>query len=263
MAAHPVALACEHTCRDLSFEDRFIRFVDALQALAGEIAQGSRSLHEIARSIAARLPAIHSATEFLLLRSVLVEFSARTLATAAPHRLPSILGLTTLRPAPAACPCCRLGDALVRCLSTADTSTARTVPASIQTVRSVRAMAVIQSRCCEPTVTAASVASSVGVSREYLAKLLHVHQGCGFRAALRAARLKRASQLLEQSLVSMKEIAARSGYSSTSQFDRDFRRQYAVTPGEYRRRCCAGTTLSSHVESAAERCVASSGPRRR
>src|SRR5262245_59174059 len=230
--------ACAHAVRHASFEEEFARLIDVSHVLADEIVRGQRAVRAAAESLAARLPPIRSATEFRLVRSVLVEFSARLFQEAQPPQPASILRLIML-PAPTAveiCCACRLGEGLIDCLSALNGCVSRARRESIQTLRSVRALAVIRSRCCDRSITAESVASSVGVSREYLAKLLHVHQGCGFRAALRLARREVARSLLERSLVSMKEIAVRSGYSSTSQLDRDFRRRYAVTPGEYRRR---------------------------
>jgi AraC family transcriptional regulator, transcriptional activator of pobA len=75
----------------------------------------------------------------------------------------------------------------------------------------------------------------MGISLSYLTKLLHNHEGRGFRSLLRQARVKAAEPLLRESLLIIKEIAVRVGYASTSQFDRDFRRELGVTPGGYRR----------------------------
>ena len=80
------------------------------------------------------------------------------------------------------------------------------------------------------------VASAIGASEGHLARLLRLRYSCSFRAARRRARMRLAKARLENSIDSIKEIAARTGYSSTSQLDRDFRMEYAIAPGAYRSR---------------------------
>jgi AraC-like DNA-binding protein len=249
MSAQRVTSPGAHTRRQ-DFQEQFGAFTRRLQMLAGELAQDARPLDDVARSIDASLPAVRSAAEFLLVQAAVTDFSARVLETAALHRLASIVRLLAL-PVPDQADGGdggRHGRAIPAGVSGLPAPLPCGVPESIQSLRSLRAMAVIRSRCCEPTVTAESVARDVGVSRQYLARLLRLHHGCGFRAALQRARLERAQSLLERSLVSIKEVAADSGFSSTSQFDRAFKRQYAVTPGEYRR-LRFGPESSSRVES--------------
>ena len=237
MSTQPVTSPCAHTCPQQDFQEQFVEFARQLQMLAGEFAQRAQPLDDVARSIDASLPPVRSNAEFLLVQSVVADFSARALESAALHRLASIVRLMALPASDSsdAGNSSRVDRALGACVSGLPSTVECCVPESIQSLRSIRAMAVIRSRCCEPTVTAESVARCAGVSRQYLAKLLRLHHGCGFRAALQRARLECAQSLLERSLVSIKEIAADSGFSSTSQFDRAFKRQYAVTPGEYRR----------------------------
>ena len=82
--------------------------------------------------------------------------------------------------------------------------------------------------------SAATATRELGVSKRYLVKLLRSHYGLGFRAALRQARIQTARALLERSSKTIKEIAVAAGYSSTSQFDRDFRLECRMTPSTYR-----------------------------
>jgi len=56
-----------------------------------------------------------------------------------------------------------------------------------------------------------------------------------FHEQLRAVRMTRATQLLTDSALTIKEIAAAVGYPSSAGFDREFRRVFATAPLEYRR----------------------------
>ncbi|MFO1524199.1 MAG: helix-turn-helix transcriptional regulator, partial [Kiritimatiellia bacterium] len=51
---------------------------------------------------------------------------------------------------------------------------------------------------------------------------------------LRAARLKEAARLLRESRVGIAEIARNCGFSSANYFSQVFRREFDVTPKEYR-----------------------------
>jgi AraC-like DNA-binding protein len=215
---------------DSPFELQCQHFIAISQVLAIAIAERSRSPREAAECLVEVLPAVHSSAEFLLLRSVLVEFSVRALQVTAPGRVGSVVPLLTVQP-----PAGDLAGTFMKCLSVTDGRLASRAAGSIQEVRTRRAVAVISTRCCEPGLSAESVASAVGVSEQYLAKLLRFHHGCGFRTALRRARISIACTRLERSFSSVKEIAAAVGYSSTSQFDRDFRHEWHLTPGAYRR----------------------------
>jgi AraC-like DNA-binding protein len=222
--------ACSGDGTDSPFELQCQHFIALSQVLAIAIAERSRSPREAAACLVEVLPAVHSSAEFLLLRSVLAEFSVRALLVTAPSQVGCVAPLLTVRP-----PAGDLAETFMKCLSVTDGRLPLRAAGSIQEARTRRAVAVISARCCEPGLSAESVASAVGVSEQYLAKLLRFHHGCGFRTVLRQARISIACTRLERSFSSVKEIAAAVGYSSTSQFDRDFRRECQRTPGEYRR----------------------------
>ena len=78
-------------------------------------------------------------------------------------------------------------------------------------LRAKEASALIAERCCEPGLRAEQIAEAVGVSPEYLRKLLHAGYGCGFRAARRRARVRVAVTELENTFARMKEIATKLG----------------------------------------------------
>ena len=56
-----------------------------------------------------------------------------------------------------------------------------------------------------------------------------------FSEYLTAHRLKRAKELLETTGLPVLQVAADVGYGSVSQFGQAFRRQYGVSPAQYRR----------------------------
>jgi len=58
--------------------------------------------------------------------------------------------------------------------------------------------------------------------------------GEGFKAFLRAARMARAKDLLEDPTLRVKEVAAAVGYADASDFTRDFRKQYGRCPSQAR-----------------------------
>ena len=59
--------------------------------------------------------------------------------------------------------------------------------------------------------------------------------GLPVRTWLRQRRMERAAELLHLPGLSLEGIAQAVGYSSVSQFAAAFRRQYALTPGQYRK----------------------------
>jgi transcriptional regulator GlxA family with amidase domain len=85
-----------------------------------------------------------------------------------------------------------------------------------------------------PAVSLRSLARQIGISATHLSKLFKEETGKVFRTYLREARLNRATNLLRRSDLSVKQVAAMTGYKSTSGFDRDFRETYGVSPGIYR-----------------------------
>jgi AraC-like DNA-binding protein len=82
----------------------------------------------------------------------------------------------------------------------------------------------------------AETSGMLGLSEAYLLRLFHREVGTTFRTQLRDERMCRALQLLKQHSRSIKQIASDCGYSDLSNFYRDFKRVYAITPRELRLR---------------------------
>ncbi|MBQ8814406.1 MAG: helix-turn-helix domain-containing protein [Lachnospiraceae bacterium] len=84
-------------------------------------------------------------------------------------------------------------------------------------------------------LTLRKVSEQFSFSPNYLGHLFKQQMGCTFNEYLHTLRLKYACSLLQKSDLSIKEIAAASGYGSTEHFVSSFKQKMQMTPGEYRR----------------------------
>lgn len=83
-------------------------------------------------------------------------------------------------------------------------------------------------------LTLDSISSAAGFSRYHFSRLFKQYTGFTFCAYISHRRIKAAEKLLEQSNLSVTEIAMRSGFPSISTFNRVFRQQKNCSPTEYR-----------------------------
>lgn len=81
-----------------------------------------------------------------------------------------------------------------------------------------------------------AMARLAGVSPRHLDRLLKEHRGAGFLETYRAIRLNHARRLLQQSPLSISEIAYATGFSSPAHFSNAFKSLFAETPGSLRHR---------------------------
>lgn len=79
-----------------------------------------------------------------------------------------------------------------------------------------------------------ALASQVAMSRSRFADRFSLLMGTGPMAYLADWRLQRAMQQLQNSRVSVQEIACRSGYKSSSAFTRAFTEKLGLSPSQYR-----------------------------
>jgi AraC-like DNA-binding protein len=79
------------------------------------------------------------------------------------------------------------------------------------------------------------VARNLTVSRSYLSRLVLRETGLTFNRHLQLARMNTAARLLQGTALSVKEISAATGYEHVPSFDRQFRKHFRMTPGEFRR----------------------------
>jgi transcriptional regulator GlxA family with amidase domain len=86
----------------------------------------------------------------------------------------------------------------------------------------------------EPRTAIAQLAGSVNLSTSRLRHLFKTETGLSLKRCLIKSRLESGRTHLETSLLSVKEISIKVGYTHMSHFVRDFRRVYHATPAQYR-----------------------------
>lgn len=83
-------------------------------------------------------------------------------------------------------------------------------------------------------ITLKEVGEAVHLSYHHLSRFIRDKLGISFQAYLSRLRLHKATELLLGSDKSIKQIAQEVGFSSATSFHRLFKREFNVTPGEYK-----------------------------
>ena len=84
------------------------------------------------------------------------------------------------------------------------------------------------------TITLNLVATYVHLSPAYLSRIFNEKTGVGFAEYLAQVRLKKAKQQLRMSTDTIDQIAAATGFNSSSYFSAIFKKHEGLTPSEYR-----------------------------
>jgi AraC-like DNA-binding protein len=84
-------------------------------------------------------------------------------------------------------------------------------------------------------ITLADVAARAAMSESSFSRYFRRAAGQSFSDTVRKLRLAHACQLLENTDEPISTICHRTGYQNLSNFNRQFRREYGITPGQYRR----------------------------
>jgi AraC family transcriptional regulator len=92
----------------------------------------------------------------------------------------------------------------------------------------------IESRL-EANLTLQELASEVGYSRSHFLRMFHATTGMTPHRYVLKRRVERARQQLEQVEPSIAEVAFRCGFSSQAHLTLAFRKEFGITPAEYRR----------------------------
>jgi AraC-like DNA-binding protein len=92
-----------------------------------------------------------------------------------------------------------------------------------------RVLMLVRDRAQE-TLRVDELARAVGISRWHLERLTKQHTGTPLRVHIASARMTLASELLGREGITIKEVAARSGYAHPNAFRRDFKRTHGITP---------------------------------
>jgi AraC family transcriptional regulator of adaptative response / DNA-3-methyladenine glycosylase II len=114
---------------------------------------------------------------------------------------------------------------------------AASLPIWPDTSRTVtRALRLIAQGALDGDHRLADLAGRLGMGERHLRRLFARHIDASPAAIARQLRLRSARRLLDESALSITEVALRSGYSSIRRFNDVFRRAFAESPSEIRAR---------------------------
>lgn len=97
----------------------------------------------------------------------------------------------------------------------------------------MRVVRYIEDRFDQP-LTRSAVGKALNLSESYFTKLFQRYAACSMHEFQMELRMRRAEQLLNESTLSVSEIAYACGFQNTSFFIRNFKAHFSVTPGRYR-----------------------------
>ena len=83
-------------------------------------------------------------------------------------------------------------------------------------------------------LTLDDVARQIATSRRQLQRCFDEHSDAPFRQCLARIRMQRAAELLAETSIPVRDIAARVGYRQPAQFAKAFARVHGVPPTRYR-----------------------------
>ena len=78
------------------------------------------------------------------------------------------------------------------------------------------------------------IARLVNISPSRLRHLFKAETGTSVARHLKSLRMQKARELLETTFLSVKEVMSRVGMSDESHFVRDFKKEFGLTPSQYR-----------------------------
>lgn len=207
------------------------QLVDGLQVAAGA-ARSARELTSSLRSVVHLFGTVDWSSaphvEFVVVRSILVTFCSR---------------LVSHQPAAASLPLsnavARIAAADARQIASVFLEALRVVAPESATVtrtpideRVTTALSLLTAHC-ERRITVTELARAVGMSRWHLERLTKQHTGTSLRDHLRTARIRLATAIFQNEGLSVKEVAARTGYGSAGALARDFRRHHGQSPSDW------------------------------
>lgn len=87
------------------------------------------------------------------------------------------------------------------------------------------------------TVTLAETARHFNYSETYLSRLISEYSGSSFSRIVKTSRMRQAVRLLEMTDLSIADVILECGYKDPANFYKIFRKEYGMTPKEYRKNC--------------------------
>lgn len=94
----------------------------------------------------------------------------------------------------------------------------------------------IDSHLSDPLLSVAFLAESAGISEVYFRKLFRSQVGASPSQYIISARLLNAKKLMEYPFLTLEECALSSGFQTVQYFCRVFKKEFGVTPRNYRRK---------------------------
>ena len=94
----------------------------------------------------------------------------------------------------------------------------------------------IHEKYSDANLTISSIADRLGISQSYTQAVFKAHTGISVSTYLRQVRLENAKEQLLMTNAPITEIAKQIGLNNTNYFYTSFKKQYSLTPSEYRSR---------------------------
>lgn len=88
----------------------------------------------------------------------------------------------------------------------------------------------------EETIDITNLCREIAMSRSALYRKLKALTGNSIQDFIRMVKLRKASRMLQETTLTISEIAYQSGFPNTKHFSTSFRKQFGKTPSEYRQR---------------------------
>jgi AraC-like DNA-binding protein len=217
------------------------------QVLAGRLALGpSAALIDDLNALANRLPAAAKPSERLLICGLVGHVVGRLIYSTGLGNRPDIANAFMAwaaskptsdqwRP--------ELVD-LIKCCSLALVNLTAPRTAATEDARVSCGLRLIDLRFKEPSFSRRDLATEMSLSVWHAARLLRSSTGLNFYAHVHNRRVDAAETLLKETRLSVKEVAAAVGYTSSNQLGRHFKRLRGVTAVTYRRRASVANSAT-------------------
>jgi AraC-like DNA-binding protein len=219
-------------------QDKLLRFVDDLQQAVGPVGLDSR------RETALRLlvlegliPTTTIQPYAVVVRGILVMQLLRLARLCGPR---VVAAVAPLIPDIYAAEADRLPDAyraaVLPIVAVLQSDSGDLLPRPCSEPRINTALGQIRQCATRPeALRVEDVARVCHMSKWHLERLLRRYTGTTFKQHVRLVRMAAAQQLLRSPNLTMKEIAARTGYLYETEFGRDFKLHFGITPTAWRR----------------------------
>ena len=106
---------------------------------------------------------------------------------------------------------------------------------AVDNVHVAKALLYIMKNITDPVLNVAAVAEHAGISERGLRKAFAKHMGRSVYTEIAKLRDEKAREMLTTTRLSVKQIAAATGFSSANYMARFFRRLHGMSPKEYRK----------------------------